>query len=82
MSNLKDVTVILTQVWGLLSFLNISTKQKWHYNQSCRYCFGARFGLAIGMVYFGTDQYRRFVLGLPLYIFTYLYVYSSKSIIC
>jgi hypothetical protein len=54
------------------------------YNHSCIFHFGGRFGLDIGMVYFGTGQYRRFVSGLPLYIyiFTYLYVYSSKCIIC
>ena len=35
---------------------------------SCIFRFGARFGLAIGMVYFGTGQYWRLISGLPLYI--------------
>ena len=35
------------------------------FNQSGEYRFGIRFGLAIGMEYFGTGQYRCSVLGLP-----------------
>ena len=44
--------------------------------QSCIYCFGTRFGLAIGIKYFGTGQYRRSVSGLPLiYIYINLLIY-------
>ena len=62
---------------GIFNILN------WGIDQCCK----IRFGLAIGMVYFGTGQYRRFVSDLLyiyiyIYIFTYLYVYSSKPIIC
>ena len=40
--------------------------------QNCTYRFGIRFGLAIGMRYFGTDQYRHSVSGLPqIYIYIY-----------
>jgi hypothetical protein len=45
------------------------------WNQCCIFRFGGRFGLAIGMVYFGTGQYRRFVSGLPLYIYIFIYIY-------
>ena len=34
-------------------------------NQCCIFRFGTRFGLAIGMEYFGTGQYRRSVSDLP-----------------
>ena len=43
--------------------------------QSCIFRFGTRFGLAIGMEYFGTGQYRRSVSGLPQkYIYIYIYI--------
>ena len=41
--------------------------------QNCIYRFGARFGLAIGIKYFSTDQYQRSVSGLPL-IYIYIYI--------
>jgi hypothetical protein len=47
-----------------------------HSIQSCRY----RFGLAIGMVYFGTGQYRPFVSGLPLYIYLLIYMFIHQNL--
>jgi hypothetical protein len=44
--------------------------------QSCRY----HFGLGIGMVYFGTGQYRRFVSGLPLYIYLLIYMFIHQNL--
>jgi hypothetical protein len=49
----------------------------WTKNQSCKYHFGGRFGLAIGMKYFGTSQYRHSVSGLPL-IYIYIYIYINN----
>ena len=45
-----------------------------HFIQSCEYHFGFRFGLAIGMEYFGTSQYQCSVSGL-LQIYIYIYIY-------
>jgi hypothetical protein len=40
---------------------------------------GTRFGLAIGMEYFGTGQYRRSVSGLPqIYIYITHFYYHIK----
>ena len=44
--------------------------------QCCIFHFGTRFGLAIGMRYFGTGQYRRSVSGLP-HIYIYILIYYS-----
>ena len=54
-------------------------------NQSCEFCFGTRFGLAIGMKYFGTGQYWRSISGFPQkYIYnTFLLPYkiiNSKQV--
>ena len=51
--------------------------------QSCIYRFGIRFGLAIGMGYFGTGQYQCSVSGLPqiyIYIYIYIYILNCSSI--
>ena len=53
--------------------------------QCCIFCFGTRFGLAIIMGYFGTDQYRRSVSDLPqIYIYIYidllLYVFIHQNL--
>ena len=45
-------------------------------NQSYIFRFDTRFGLAIGMRYFGTGQYRRSVSGLPQ-IYIYILIYYS-----
>ena len=58
-------------------FINTNIMSHFLYSilyQSCRYRFTGHSGLAIGMVYFGTGQYRRFVSGLPLYIYIYLFI--------
>ena len=39
--------------------------------QSCKYRFGTRFELVIGMEYLGTGQYRRSISGL-LQIYIYI----------
>ena len=49
-------------------------------NQCCIFRFGSRFGLAIGMVYFGTGQYRRFVSGLTLYIYLLIYMFIHQNL--
>ena len=42
-------------------------------DQSCIYHFSTRFGLAIGIGYFGIGQYWRSVSGLPqIYIYIYI----------
>jgi hypothetical protein len=46
---------------------------EWNIKQSCEYRFGTRFGLAIGMEYFDTGQYRHSISGLPqIYIYIYI----------
>jgi hypothetical protein len=44
--------------------------------QSCRY----RSGLTIGMIYFNIGQYRRFVSGLPLYIYLLIYIFIHQNL--
>ena len=42
--------------------------------QSCKYRFGTRFDLVIGMEYLGTGQYRRSISGL---LQIYIYIYNT-----
>jgi hypothetical protein len=51
-------------------------KKKKGIEQSCRY----RSGLTIGMVYFDIDQYRRFISGLPLYIYLLIYIFIHQNL--
>jgi hypothetical protein len=62
----------------LLFFFLISTTK----NQSCIFRFDTRFGLAIGIEYFGTGQYQRSVSSLlqiyiNIYIYIYIYIYIA-----
>ena len=46
-------------------------------SQSCRYRFGGRFDLAIGMICFSTGQYQRFVY---IYICLFIKIYNLLRI--
>ena len=71
---LVEITKLLTSLNGLLTCTN----------QCCIFRFATSFGLAIGMKYFGTSQYRHSVSGLPqIYIYIYIYInFILFDVIC